>query len=690
VGTKCVEIEDGLAPIPTDGLAPAPDDGTILTFPEDGLAGIPTTVPSAAPTAAAEGGLMGWLLGSPTSSPTDVRIATDGLAPVPEDGLADIPTTVPSAAPTVAPTAAPTAAAEGGLMDWLLGSPTSSSTDVHIQENGTTAPTHPCDKGAHYCWVNPASGQENGTCVKAGKAYTCTCPKGYQETHKHYNHRVSKLVMSARHLCKAAALTPLTEDGLAHSPTTAPSTAPTSTLQKNEVNDDGRNSLLGWLLDSPTPSPTDVRIATDGLAPVPEDGLAGIPTTVPSAAPTAGLRKEGVKEMGSNGRDGLVHKPTAVPSAAPTAVAEEGGLMDWLLGSPTSIPTHVRMPEGSLASLPETARGETTHALTALPSAAPTVALRKGEMEKVEDETEGGLSNWLFPPTSSPTHFHSRMHDSQSNSIPGAGPSMVQSVVAITDGSSALGTISTTTVTNRDGMVILTVQQDSTSFTTSTTLYNAVPEVDGSSRTITSRGIIIVRTNQSLGVFHSSEVVDTEAAGVVIITTNYADGSCYHSVVQDDGSLPSTSKVHHDGRLHTTLIDGTEFIVGGKANCTARAVENAAQMSKDNASTSFAGGVLRSPLLMLLLFITLLMSASGIALLIDRRLKHEQMESLKVEDPEDEEEVSLGDELAKRFGGILTTARAKDPASDYSAVGIVPSSGSRRRKSRIQSLDCHV
>ena len=56
---------------------------------------------------------MGWLLGSPTTpGPTDVRIATDGLAPVPEDGLADIPTTVPSAAPT----AAPTAAAEGGLI----------------------------------------------------------------------------------------------------------------------------------------------------------------------------------------------------------------------------------------------------------------------------------------------------------------------------------------------------------------------------------------------------------------------------------------------------------------------------------------------------------------------------------------------------------------------------------------------
>ena len=39
VGTKCVEVEDGLAPIPTDVLAPAPDDGAILTFPEDGLAG---------------------------------------------------------------------------------------------------------------------------------------------------------------------------------------------------------------------------------------------------------------------------------------------------------------------------------------------------------------------------------------------------------------------------------------------------------------------------------------------------------------------------------------------------------------------------------------------------------------------------------------------------------------------------
>jgi hypothetical protein len=60
--------------------------------------------------------LMGWLLGSPTTpGPTDVRIATQMdwlLYQKPEDGLAGIPTTVPSAAPT----AAPTAAAEGGLI----------------------------------------------------------------------------------------------------------------------------------------------------------------------------------------------------------------------------------------------------------------------------------------------------------------------------------------------------------------------------------------------------------------------------------------------------------------------------------------------------------------------------------------------------------------------------------------------
>jgi hypothetical protein len=253
------------------------------------------------------------------------------------------------------------------------------------------------------------------------------------------------------------------------------------------------------------------------------------------------------------------------------------------------------------------------------------------------------------------------MHDAMvHDGIAGVGPSTVQSIVEIADKDKS-GSTSTTTVTNVDGMVTLTLEEDSGgatgtgSFTSSTTKYTGVPNVDGSiitklwwSDATHGVDVVTVLANHS---DDSSVVIDVEAEGVIITTNNYADGTCSHSVAHANGSPPSASKIHHDGRLHAIMDDGSTFIVGGKPNCTAHVFDHAAHTTRNSESISFAGKVLRWPLMLFLLFALLMGIATAIALLIDGKVK---TDSGKGKEPTDQEKEDL---LAQRFGGIITSAQ---------------------------------